>query len=479
MAVQFVTEAYVSLVRIESLLLLEEVEPALLGETCPGAGTGDGSAVEVAEVGVELTHTAPPGPGSVTPPAAPSGRPLVRCVDMTASWTTHPTSSSSAPAGGGSNTNILTNINCSVTEGELIVVIGTVGSSKTSLLMTFLGELTPNMGSVEVGWDKNTPISMGYYSQEPWIMSNTIEHNILFGRPMDREWYSRVVGMCALEQDFRMMSHGDQTVIGDRGINLSGGQRARIGLARAVYGRAALNIMDDPLSAVDPHVSSQLFHAVICEALGSSTRILVTHQTQYISSPHVSRVMIMHAGRIVACDTYKALVSDPSLHSWLNLVEAEGKRRRASSAVSVTSVGSESHVEVGDAVPRSVGGMQNDQHGVISAPATDVAQSTDKSIEDTAALPEDDVANPVKKEEVEGIIVQEEKSSGSVTWGTYWKYAQFVGSSLVLAMLVVLLFANQVFNSVFNICAHSTVFIDCIIICVADSECLCRSWWWR
>ena len=118
-------------------------------------------------------------------------------------------------------------------------------------------------------------------------MSNTLRNNVLFGLPYDQEWYDAVVSACSLDQDLVELPNNDLTIIGDKGVNLSGGQKARVGLARALYTKAHIMLLDDPLSAVDSHVGNILFNeAVCCESLfekgGSAPRkrivILVTHQ---------------------------------------------------------------------------------------------------------------------------------------------------------------------------------------------------------
>lgn len=126
--------------------------------------------------------------------------------------------------------------------------------------------------------------TIAYASQEPWVFAATIRQNILFGAPFDKKRYSEVVHACALEKDFNQFSNGDNTVVGDRGASLSGGQKARINLARAVYRDADIYLFDDPLSAVDIHVSKHLYDICINEYLANKTRILVTHQVHHLKN---------------------------------------------------------------------------------------------------------------------------------------------------------------------------------------------------
>lgn len=123
---------------------------------------------------------------------------------------------------------------------------------------------------------------ISYASQEPWLFAGTVRQNILFGLPMDKQRYNTVVKKCALERDFSLLPYGDKTIVGDRGVSLSGGQRARINLARAVYKQADIYLLDDPLSAVDTHVGKQLFKQCITGYLKHKAVILVTHQIQHL-----------------------------------------------------------------------------------------------------------------------------------------------------------------------------------------------------
>lgn len=143
-----------------------------------------------------------------------------------------------------------------------------------------------------------------------------MKNNILFGLDFDEEWYVKVLLACDLLSDLKLLSHGDETIIGDRGINLSGGQRARIGLARAVYANADVYLMDDPLSAVDPKVGNTLFQKTICTALAGKTRVLVTHQVQFLSSPSVTRVVVLSMGKLAGVGSFSALKEEGSL-DWL------------------------------------------------------------------------------------------------------------------------------------------------------------------
>lgn len=141
----------------------------------------------------------------------------------------------------------LKNIDMRVEKNQLVAVVGAVGSGKSSLLSAYLGEMDKISGKV------NRVGTVAYVPQQAWIQNATLKDNILFGRTYDRKRYEKVVEACALKADFDMLPAGDQTEIGEKGINLSGGQKQRVSLARAVYQDADIYFLDDPLSAVDSH----------------------------------------------------------------------------------------------------------------------------------------------------------------------------------------------------------------------------------
>ena len=149
--------------------------------------------------------------------------------------------------------------------------------TKSSLLNAILGELEPSEGSCKVVG------KVAYASQAPWIFSGTVRQNILCGLDYDAERYNRVIEACALIDDFSLFSDGDSTLVGERSTSLSGGQKARVNLARALYIDADIYLLDDPLSAVDARVGRHLFDNAIKSFLDGKIRILVTHQLQYLN----------------------------------------------------------------------------------------------------------------------------------------------------------------------------------------------------
>jgi len=172
----------------------------------------------------------------------------------------------------------LDGLTLSLKPGELLGVVGVVGSGKSSLLQALLGELEPAGGEAKLSRPRR---GVGYVAQESWLQAGTIRDNILFGKAYQHTWYNKVTEACALQPDFTALAAGDMTKVGEAGNTLSGGQKARVALARAVYQDKELYIIDDIFSAVDGHVAVHIYRKVILGLLREKTRILCTHQTRY------------------------------------------------------------------------------------------------------------------------------------------------------------------------------------------------------
>ncbi|KAF9090660.1 hypothetical protein BGX29_011350 [Mortierella sp. GBA35] len=195
----------------------------------------------------------------------------------------------------------LDKINLRIPRGALVAVVGPVGSGKSSLLQAMIGNMTLTDGRIVRG------TNISYASQTAWIQNATIRDNILFDTPFDEERYHRVVKACSLEADLKLFPFGDLTEIGERGVNLSGGQKARLSLARSVYFNAGTVIMDDPLSAVDAHVGKRLWEDCVLTELKGRTRIIATHQLHVL--PDVDYVICLKNGRIAEEGPYKDLIA--------------------------------------------------------------------------------------------------------------------------------------------------------------------------
>ncbi|WAQ96712.1 MRP3-like protein [Mya arenaria] len=186
-------------------------------------------------------------------------------------------------------------INLDVPVGSLVAVVGTVGSGKSSMLQAVLGEMEKIHGNVTV--------------KQAWIQNATLQDNVLFGKSADVSRYQEVIQACALQADLDIMPAGDQTEIGEKGINLSGGQKQRVSLARAVYQDRDLYLLDDPLSAVDSHVGKHIFDNIIGPngLLKHKTRVLVTHGVGFL--PYVDTIVVLVDGMVSEMGSYRQLLS--------------------------------------------------------------------------------------------------------------------------------------------------------------------------
>ncbi|XP_063352993.1 ATP-binding cassette sub-family C member 4-like isoform X3 [Pelmatolapia mariae] len=250
-AIEKVSESLISIERIKQFLLLDEVAPQHLG-------------LPVAEKDC-----------------------MVKIQDLICYWNKT------------LETPTLQNMSFAVRSEQLLAVIGPVGAGKSSLLSAILGELSQESGVIKVKGE------LTYTSQQPWILPGTIRSNILFGKELNLKKYDRVLRACALKRDMDLLPGGDLAIVGDRGANLSGGQKARVSLARAVYQDADIYLLDDPLSAVDAEVGRHLFEECICGLLRKKPRILVTHQLQYLKA--ADQIVVLKEGQMVARGTYSEL----------------------------------------------------------------------------------------------------------------------------------------------------------------------------
>uniref|UniRef100_A0A8L0DVF6 ATP-binding cassette, sub-family C (CFTR/MRP), member 9 n=1 Tax=Oncorhynchus mykiss TaxID=8022 RepID=A0A8L0DVF6_ONCMY len=216
----------------------------------------------------------------------------------------------------GSNLSTLSDINICIPTGQLTMIVGQVGCGKSSLLLAMLGEMQTLSGKVywsncfemdgsfEETRSKNR-YSVGYATQKSWLLNATVEDNITFGSPFNKQRYKTVIDACSLQPDVDLLPFGDQTEIGERGINLSGGQRQRICVARALYQNTNIVFLDDPFSALDIHLSDHLMQEGILKFLQDDKRtvVLVTHKLQYLI--HADWIIAMKDGSVLREGTLK------------------------------------------------------------------------------------------------------------------------------------------------------------------------------
>ncbi|XP_031366798.1 multidrug resistance-associated protein 4-like isoform X2 [Apis dorsata] len=343
MAVSAVAEASVSIKRLENFLLLKENNNIIYSQQA----NGDGNII---------------------------------MKNITASWTENTIA------------NTLHDINVEIESGKLYAIVGSVGAGKSSFLQLILRELQQSQGEIRING------TVSYVSQEAWLFSGTVRNNILFGQSYDKEKYNEVIKVCALIKDFQQFNYGDRTLVGDRGAALSGGQRARINLARAVYRNADIYLLDDPLSAVDTHVGKHLFNECIKHYLRNKTRILVTHQIQYLKD--CDYIILLNNGKIEYEGTFTELQSKRI--DFLRMLSTEENKENSES-------------------------MEIDESTTFD---TSINYNNSKDDEET---------EPKETEEL--------MAKGNVSKSLYWKYFRAGGSILMILTFIWSLVLGQIGSS--------------------------------
>ncbi|KAG2404799.1 hypothetical protein LR48_Vigan03g119800 [Vigna angularis] len=304
----------------------------------------------------------------------------------------------------------LKNINFKVFLGMRVSVCGAIGSGKSSLLSCVLGEVPKISGNLMVCGAK------AYVAQSPWIQSGTIEHNILFGKHMDRERYEKVLEACSLKKDLEIFSFGDQTIIGERGINLSGGQKQRIQIAHALYQDADIYIFDDPFSAVDAHTGSHLFKECLLGHLCSKTVVYVTHQVEFL--PAADLILVMKDGRITQSGKYTDLLKSGS-----DFMELVGAHKKALSTLDSLD---------GVTTSNEISSLKQEESVSGTHDFKEKKASKDLQNEETH-----------NKSEPQGQLVQEEeREKGKVGFSVYWNYitTAYGGAMVPFILLAQILF---------------------------------------
>ncbi|KAI9149228.1 ABC multidrug transporter [Paramyrothecium foliicola] len=379
-----VTDAWSSLKRIEQFLLEEEQEEDVVKKY-------DGEkAIEIHEGSFtwERTPTQEPEKGTISPE---KGRKDTKPV--TSKEPEKKDGLTGGSSGEDSESTVveerepfkLQDLNLEVGRNELIAVIGTVGSGKSSLLAALAGDMRKTNGEVVFG------ASRAFCPQYAWIQNTTLRNNITFGKDFDRSWYREVIKACALQADLDMLPNGDQTEIGERGITISGGQKQRLNIARAIYFDADIVLMDDPLSAVDAHVGRHIFDNAILGLLKDKCRILATHQLWVLS--RCDRIVWMEGGKIQAVDTFENLMRDNK--GFQDLME------------------------------------------------TTAVEEEEESDEKVAAPAEQSKEQQKKNKKAAALMQQEERAVASVPWSVYGAYIKASGSVLNFPIIILLLLLSQ------------------------------------
>ncbi|KAL6978401.1 Multidrug resistance-associated protein 4 [Sarracenia purpurea var. burkii] len=307
---------------------------------------------------------------------------------------------------------VIKKLNLEIRKGELAAVVGPVGSGKSSLLASILGEMHKISGKVRVCG------TTAYVAQTSWIQNSTIQDNVLFGLPMNREKYREVIRVCCLEKDLEMMEYGDQTEIGERGINLSGGQKQRIQLARAVYQDCDIYFLDDVFSAVDAHTGTEIFKECVRGVLKHKTILLVTHQVDFLHN--IDLILVMRDGMIVQSGKYNDL-----LESGLDFKALVAAHETSMELVEVETIVRDENSPELPKVPRA-----SSDHGVANA--------EDKSLEQSST-----------DRETSKLIKEEEREIGKVSLGVYKQYCTkaFGWWGAVMVLVISLLWQSSLMAS--------------------------------
>ncbi|KAI8825578.1 P-loop containing nucleoside triphosphate hydrolase protein [Fimicolochytrium jonesii] len=307
----------------------------------------------------------------------------------------------------------LTNLTLAIPRRALTALVGPLGAGKSSLLAAILGEMLPVPPSSRVHILDG--LTIAHVPQQPWIQNATLRENILFGRDYDETWYTAVVDACALRSDIAGMAAGDDTEIGEQGVNLSGGQKQRISLARAVYAAASLYLLDDPLSAVDAQVARHIWDHVIGPRglLKEKTRVVVTHWLKGIAE--VDWVVVVKGGAVVEQGGY------------VELVRGETEFGRI-----LESAGMMSGDDGGEGSQREDPG---EDFASVSTSGTVNAKSGG-DVEVVHLIPDKDVGNDTPRKD--GKLIQtESRSTGAVKSSHYLTYIRASGTAWLLSGLLV------------------------------------------
>ncbi|KAL3053062.1 hypothetical protein OYC64_005566 [Pagothenia borchgrevinki] len=314
----------------------------------------------------------------------------------------------------------LKRLNVYIPDGSLVAVVGHVGSGKSSLLSALLGEMDKLEGAVAVKG------SVAYVPQQAWIQNSTLKDNIMFGQERREAWYQRVVEACALEPDLEILPAGDETEIGEKGVNLSGGQKQRVSLARALYCDRAVYLLDDPLSAVDAHVGKHIFDQVIGPRglLKDKTRVLVTHGLSYL--PQADLILVLVEGQITEMGSYQHLMATEG---------AFAEFLRTYAAVE--------HTDSNEPVANS--GTKGAENGIVTALLG--SQSVD-SVSKLSQTGNQELSKEAKHPELGKLTEADKASTGQVKLSVFWSYLKAIG--VLLSCISLMLFLTHHLLSLFS-----------------------------
>ncbi|XP_067858105.1 canalicular multispecific organic anion transporter 1 [Heptranchias perlo] len=327
--------------------------------------------------------------------------------------------------------------------GSLVAVVGPVGCGKSSLMSALLGEMENIKGFI------NIKGSIAYVPQQAWIQNDTLQDNILFGLKLEESRYQKVLESCALLPDLDLLPAGDQTEIGEKGINLSGGQKQRVSLARAAYSGADIFILDDPLSAVDAHVGKHIFQQVIGPngLLKEKTRILVTHGVTFL--PQVDEIVVLVDGGVSEVGSYKILMANQG--AFADFLNVYGEERGSGEAEATVNVVMEEDLTLvdeqepqadahpDDAVTAALRRENSERARRRKGSKGSVRVSLKKAVRNKDLGSEKDGLGEMVKGQ--RLIEKEAVETGKVKFSVYWKYLHAIG--WLYSLLITLLYIAQ------------------------------------
>ncbi|KAK6454241.1 P-loop containing nucleoside triphosphate hydrolase protein [Scheffersomyces xylosifermentans] len=317
----------------------------------------------------------------------------------------------------------LSNINLNAKKGHLDCIVGRVGSGKSSIIQAILGDLYKLDGEVTIHG------KTAYVSQVPWIMNGTVRDNILFGHKYDAEFYQHVLKACALTVDLKILPKGDKTEVGEKGISLSGGQKARLSLARAVYARADVYLLDDPLSAVDEHVGKHLTDHVLGPngLLKTKCKILATNSIKVLSI--ADTLNLVSDGRLIEQGTYDDIIKQEN-SKIRQLIEEFGKKKE-------TSPSSEESSKKNDKSETGAEELKDDVDLANLDSDSDFECGSLRRASDASLIPDEErdvEEEPVEVDE-ETKARKEHLEQGQVKWEVYKEYANACNPFNVIVFL--------------------------------------------
>ncbi|XP_061083753.1 ATP-binding cassette sub-family C member 2-like isoform X1 [Conger conger] len=335
---------------------------------------------------------------------------------------------------------VLKSVSLDIKPGRLVAVVGAVGAGKSSLISAILGEMHSIKGYI------NIMGSVAYVPQQAWIQNATLRDNILFGSALEEARFQKVLDACALVPDLELLPGGDQTEIGEKGINLSGGQKQRVSMARAVYSSADIFLLDDPLSAVDSHVGKHLFNEVVGPngLLKDKTRILVTHGVSFL--PQVDEIVVLVDGKVSEIGSYNNLkASGGAFSEFLRTYAMESSQDHSQPGSDVTS-GSDK---------KEMDGVPERQEPQVDCSTEDVVSATvnrENSLRHSQYKARLKKHSSVKKlkdvppsNKGQNLIEKEAMETGKVKFSMYLQYLKAMGWGYCIIVFVVYLLQNIAF----------------------------------